>query len=53
MINENKNEHENEKKIHRYDITRRRPRHGYKYAICKMNLSLMMTICIKQHLSNI
>ena len=41
------------KKKHRYDITRPRPRHGYKYTICKMNLSLMMTICIKQHLSNI
>ena len=36
----------------RYDITRRRPRYGHKYTIYKMCLSLMMAICITQHLSN-
>ena len=41
------------KRSFRYDITRPRPRHGHKYTIYKMCLSLMMTICIKQHLSNI
>ena len=38
---------------HRYDITRPRARHGHKYTIYEMYLSLMMAICIKQHLSNI
>ena len=31
----------------RSDINRPRPRHGYKY------LSIMMAVCIKQHVSNI
>ena len=31
-------------RLHRYDISRPRPRNG---------LSIMMVICIKQHLSNI
>ena len=35
-----------------YDITRPRPRHGHKYTIYKMCLSLMMAICIKQHWSS-
>ena len=36
---------------HRYVINRHRPRHGHsKYKMC---LSIMMTICIKEHLSNI
>ena len=38
---------------HRYDITRPRPRHGHKCTIYKMCLSLIMAICINQHLSNI
>ena len=38
---------------HRCDIKRPRPRHGYKYSKYKKCLTLMMLICIKQHLSNI
>ena len=38
---------------HRCDINRSRPRHGHKYTKYKMCLSIMMVICIKQHLSNI
>ena len=38
---------------HRYDINRPRPRHGHKYTKRKMFLSILMIICIKQHLSNI
>ena len=52
LINDNKNEAENEKLI-TYDKTRPRSRHGHKYTIYKMCLSLMIAICIKQHLSNI
>ena len=37
---------------HRYDINRPRPRHGHKYTKYKRCLSIMMAICIKQHLSN-
>ena len=38
----------------RYNINRPRPRHiYYKYTKYKMCLSIMMFICIKQHLSNI
>ena len=38
---------------HRYKINRPRPRYGHKYTKCKMFLSKMMVICIKQHLSNL
>ena len=38
---------------HRYDINRPRPGHLHKYTKYKMRLSIMMVICIKQHLSNI
>ena len=38
---------------HRYDINRLRPRHGHKYSTYKTCLSMMMLMCIKQHLSNI
>ena len=38
---------------HKYDINRPRSRHGHKYSICKMCLGIIMSICIKQHLSNI
>ena len=37
----------------RYNINRPRPRHGPKYTKYKMRLSLMIVVCIKQHLSNI
>ena len=38
---------------HRYETNRLRPRHGHKYTICKMCLSIMIVIYVKQHLSNI
>ena len=38
---------------HKYDINRTRPRHGHKYTKYKMCLSIMLVICIKQHLGNI
>ena len=38
---------------HRYDINRSRPRHKHTYTKYKMYLSMMLVICIKQHLSNI
>ena len=38
---------------HRYDINRVRPRHGHKYTKYKTYISIMIVICIKQHLSNI
>ena len=38
---------------HRYDINRPRFRDEHKYTKCKMYLSIMMFICIKQHLSKI
>ena len=37
----------------KYDTNRPRSRHGYKYTKSKMCLSIMMVICVKQHLSNI
>ena len=37
----------------RYDINRPSPRYGHKYTKCKMCLSIMMVLCIKQHQSNI
>ena len=37
----------------RYDINRSRPRHGHKYTKYKTCLSIMMVVCINQHLSNI
>ena len=38
---------------HRCDINRPRSRHGHKYSKYKKCLTMMMLICIKQHLSNI
>ena len=35
-----------------YDINRTRPRHESKYTKYKMCFSIMMVICMKQHLSN-
>ena len=37
----------------KYGINRHRCRHGYKYSKYMTRLSMMMLICIKQHLSNI
>ena len=36
----------------RYDINRSRSRHEHKYSKYKKCLSMMMLICVKQHLSN-
>ena len=49
----NYNENENEKQIRPRHELRPRPRHGFKYSKYKKCLSLMMLICIKQHLNNI
>ena len=38
---------------HRCDINRPWPRDGLRYSKCKKCLSMVMLICIKQHLSNI
>ena len=38
---------------HRYDINRPRSKYGHKYSKYKTFLSIVMLICIKQHLSNI
>ena len=43
----------NKNRIHRYDINRSRPRHGRKYTKCKIGLSIMIVICLKELLSNI
>ena len=48
MINDNGNKAE-----HRYDINKPRPRHGHRYTKYKIYLSIIMVICIKQHLRNI
>ena len=39
-------------KSHRYNINRLRSRHGHKHSIYEMCPSVMMLLCIKQHLSN-
>ena len=38
---------------HKYNINRATLRHRYKYSKYKMCLSLMMIICVNQHLHNI
>ena len=38
---------------HRYDINRSRSKHGHKDSKYKKCLSMMMLICVEQHLSNI
>ena len=38
---------------HRYDINRPRSSDEHKYSKYKKYLTMMMLICIKQHLSNI
>ena len=37
----------------RYNMKRPRSRHGHKYTKYKMSLSIMLVVCIKQHLGNI
>ena len=37
----------------RYNINKPRSRHGHRYSKYKKCLSMMMLLCIKQHLSNI
>ena len=37
----------------KYSINRPRSRHGHKYSKYRKRLSMIMLICIKQHLSNI
>ena len=53
MINYNENEDENEKRSHRYDKNKPWFRHEHKYSKYKNCLTIMMLICIKQHLNNI
>ena len=38
---------------HRYGLNRPRSRHGPKHSKYKKCVSMMMRVCIKQHLSNI
>ena len=38
--------------LHRYDISKPRPKHGRKYTKYKMCLSMMMIVCTKQHLNH-
>ena len=40
-------------RIRRYYINRPKPRHGHKYTKYKICLSIIMVLCIEQHLSNI
>ena len=47
------NPNEDKNGSHRYDINIPMSRHGDKYIKYKTCLSMMMLICIKQHLSNI
>ena len=35
---------------HRYDMNRTKPRHGHKYTKHKIDLSMMIGMCSKQHL---
>ena len=37
----------------KYGISRLRRRHGHRYSKYRKHLSMMMLLCIKQHLSNI
>ena len=40
-------------KSHRHNINRPRPSYGLRYSKHRKSLSMMVLICIKQHLSNI
>ena len=50
MIHDNKNEAEKKNRSHKYDINRPRPTHGHESTKHNLRLSIMMVICIKQHL---
>ena len=53
-INHNENERWKwKKRSHKYDINRPWSRYWHKYSKYKKCLSMIMLICIKQHLSNI
>ena len=45
-----KNEDEKERRSHRYDINGLRTRHGHRYSKYKNCLSMLMVICVEQHL---
>ena len=51
-INHNENVDQMKNRSHRYNINRPSSRHGHKYRRYRKRLSMMMLICIKQHLSN-
>ena len=51
-INHNENVDQMKNRSHRYNINRPSSRHGHKYRRYRKCLSMMMLICIKQHLSN-
>ena len=54
MIDYNESETEYEKQItYRFNKNKPRPRPGHKYTKYKICYSMIMLICIKQHLSNI
>ena len=53
MSNDNENEAENEKRSHILVIIKPLPRHGQKYTRYEMCLSILMAVCLKQHVSNI
>ena len=53
MINEMKMKLKMKNRSQKYDLNRPRSRHGHRYTTCKMPLSTMMLICIKQNLINI
>ena len=44
---------EKEYTLHRYHLNRTRPLHGYRHTKYKTCLTIMVLICIRQHLSNI
>ena len=52
-INQNENEDKNEKRSPRSEANRPSSKHGHKYSKCKKCFSMMMLICINQHLSSI
>ena len=41
-----------ENRSYRHEINKPRPRHGHIYTKYRKCFSMMMLICIKQHLSN-
>ena len=53
MSNDNENEAENERRAHILDIIKPLLRHGQKYTRYEMCLSILMAVCLKQHVSNI